>query len=99
MNKAIVTTTDSYEEYDAYKSENGEYFYMNKEQLESFFAPYDVRILQAGELMNDTETPKALIYMEDEVLLESSPCFYEENGELEFDTVFDMGNFELMEKE
>lgn len=99
MIKTIVTTTDENQTFHAYKSENGKYFYMNKEQLESFFSPYDVRILQAGELGNKTDNPQALIYTEDEERLDSSPCFYEENGELQFDTVFDMGDYELMEPE
>lgn len=98
MIKTIVTTTDENETFQAYKDEVG-LFYMNDKQLEDFFSPYDVRILKAGELGNMTDEPQALIYMEDEQRLDSSPCFYEENGELQFDTVFDVSDFELMELE
>lgn len=98
MIKTIVTTTDSYDEFTAYMDENGT-FYMDETGLNEFFSPYDVRILQAGQLGNDTESPKAIIYMENETILESSPCFYRDLEGMKLVTVYDMGDFELMERE
>lgn len=79
-----ITTSDDWDEYDAYVTDDN-HVYMDMGQLIEFFAPYDV-------IEQWHDYPVAII-AEDIICLESSPLWI--NGE--FITVFDMSYFDLME--
>lgn len=101
MEKKLFTLSDGEEQYEGYTDGtlwNGwSNVFFTRDQLQVFVnsTPYDLRFFEANTKENDRDHPVAIIYFEDEELIESSPIAV--NGE--YVEGYSLNGFEFMEVE
>lgn len=100
MYKSKFTFSDGEEEFEGYTDGslwNGwSNAFFTREQLVDVMSPYDVRFCDAHTPLNNRDYPIAIVYMEDEEILESSPICLDDGTILEG---YSTNGLELMEVE